>query len=170
MERVTVRATDWALGVLVGSVFLARPTAGDDGRTIWGDDYNSTVRAMKTVMRAIGVKSCLHCHVKEGGSVAYEAETPNKAVARQMKMAFVDSLAARGRGEVDLSAAEAGRRVTALYKGSGADAGIELVVYMPPEKAGGTPRTHSARVALPVSGALECATCHNGSLHFVTEK
>lgn len=165
-----MRVTGWALGVLAGVVFLTQPATGDDGRTIWGDDYNSTVKAMKTVMRAIGVKSCLHCHVKEGGSVAYEAETPNKAAARQMKTAFVDSLAARGRGEVDLSAAEAGRRVTAVYKGLGADAGIDLVVHMAPEKAGGAPRTYSARVALPVTGVLECATCHNGSLHFVTEK
>ena len=124
IKRMAMRATDWAVGVLAGAVFLAQPAAGDDGRTIWGDDYNSTVKAMKIVMRAIGVKSCLHCHVKEGGSVLYEAETPNKAVARQMKMAFVDSLAARGRGEVDLSGAEAGRRVTAVYKGAGAPAGI----------------------------------------------
>ena len=40
------------------------PASAEDGSTIWGEDRRSTLRAMKKVQRALGVKSCLHCHVK----------------------------------------------------------------------------------------------------------
>lgn len=156
--------------MLPGLLLVIRPAVADEGRTIWGEDYASTVRAMKGVMRAIGVKSCLHCHVKEGGSVVYQTETENKAIARQMKAAFVDSLAARGQGEVDLSATASARRISAVYKATGDDVGILLTVLRAPEQPGGPPQSYSARVEIPKDGPLECGTCHSGNLHFVTEK
>lgn len=148
----------------------ARPCAADDGGTMWGDDYNATVRAMKKVTRAIGVKTCLHCHVKTGGSVDYEVDTPHKQIARQMKIAFVDSLVANGGGEVTLVEDGRTRVIRTIYRPKGEDAGIDIVVTQPAAKKGGEPSSWQTRLNLPEDGLVDCATCHNGKLHFVTEK
>lgn len=150
------------------ALLMATQTEAQEGRTIWGDDYASTVKAMKDVAKALGVKSCLHCHVKEGGKIAYEVETPNKQIARQMKAAFVDSLASRGQAQIELSSSERKTRISAVYTAKGKDAGIQLTVTLPPSAAEAEPRSFQTRVELPKEGGLHCETCHAGKLHFVT--
>ena len=83
-----------------------------------------------------------------------------------MKLAFVDSLAARGGGELVLKEGNETLRISARYEPRGEDAGIYLT--MVEETVGGVPgRTVEGRVDLPGSGQLNCATCHAGSVHFL---
>ncbi len=143
----------------------------DSGRTIWGDDYKSTLRAMKQVQRALGVKSCLHCHVKKDGKMQYDLETDHKKIARQMHYAFVDSLSSNGRAQ--LSYADHGKtvKVSATRKAKGEDAGIHVTLVLPPAKEGEAPRTFNRRVDLPAKDQpIQCGTCHGGTLHFLSEE
>ena len=143
--------------------------ADDDGRTIWGDDYKSTLRAMKKVQRALGVKSCLHCHVKKDGRMDYEIETAHKGIARQMFFAFTDTLVSAGAASVEIPHHGKTVRIAAVRKTKGEDAGIHLTVVVPAEKEGESARTVTARVDLPGKDqTIECNTCHAGKLHFVT--
>lgn len=143
--------------------------ADDDGRTIWGDDYKSTLRAMKKVQRALGVKSCLHCHVKKDGRMAYDIETEHKAIARKMFFAFTDTLTKAGEAKVEIPHAGKTVKIAAVRRPKGEDAGIHLTITLPPEKEGESPRTVTARVDLPAKDhPIECNTCHAGKLHFVT--
>lgn len=156
--------------ILVAIAGASTPaSADDDGRTIWGDDYKSTLRAMKKVQRALGVKSCLHCHVKKDGKMAYEVETVHKGIARKMFFAFTDTLAKAGEARVEIPHEGKTVRITAVRKTKGEDAGIHLTVALPAEKEGESPRTVTARVDLPTEDQpIECNTCHAGKLHFVT--
>ena len=156
-------------GALVFSVVVLPTSAADnDGATIWGPDYPSTVKAMKQVVRALGVKSCLYCHVKSRGKVDYEAETEHKQVARLMKFAFVDSLVERGSGRMTFTEEDESLEISARYQPDGEEAGIYLTVV---EQAGeGEPvKTIQGRVALPENGQMNCATCHAGSVHFLAQ-
>ena len=156
-------------GVLLCSV-VALPTsaANDDGATIWGPDYPSTVKAMKQVVRALGVKSCLYCHVKSRGKVDYEAETEHKQVARLMKLAFVDSLVEQGSGQMTFAEGDESLEISARYQPDGDQAGIYLAVV---EQGGeGEPvRRIEGRVDLPENGRMNCATCHAGNVHFLAQ-
>ena len=135
------------------------------GQTIFGDDRKSTMKAMKNISKALGVK-CLYCHVKEGGKVVYTKETPEKEIARQMKWVFVDSLAVADT-TVQISFSHDGKttNVQALYKASGEDAGIHLMAQADkePKKEG--------MVGLPSEGeTLSCKTCHGGKVHIFAKK
>ncbi len=157
-------------GLLISSVVtLPTSAADDDGATIWGPDYPSTVKAMKQVVRALGVKSCLYCHVKSQGKVDYEAETEHKQVARLMKLTFVDSLVARGSAEMLLTEEDESLLISARYQSEGDDPGIFLTVV---EQTGdGVPaKTLKGRVDLPGNGQMNCATCHAGSVHFLAQE
>ena len=158
-------------GLLVCSVVALPTAADDDGATIWGPDYPSTVKAMKQVVRALGVKTCLYCHVKSQGKVDYEAETEHKQVARLMKLTFVDSLVARGSAEMLLTEHHENERllIRARYQSEGDDPGIFLTVV---EQTGdGEPaKTLEGRVDLPGNGQMNCATCHAGSVHFLAQE
>ena len=154
-------------GVLFCAVVALPTSAADgDGATIWGPDYPSTVKAMKQVVRALGVKSCLYCHVKSQGEVDYEAETEHKQVARLMKFAFVDSLVEQGSGQMTFTEGDESLEISARYQSDGEDAGIYLTVL---EQTGdGEPAKRlEGRVALPENGQMNCATCHAGSVHFL---
>ena len=142
-------------------------SANEDGATIWADDYVGTVRAMKQVSRAIGVKSCLYCHVKEDGRINYKIETAHKEVARQMKL-VVDNLAAKGTGEVSIDEEDKRVVISAVYTATGDDAGIHLTVVQTPKDTKIAPTTSRKTLSLP-DGPLNCGTCHNRKLHFVTE-
>lgn len=143
-------------------------SADDDGRTIWGDDTASTLRAMKKVQRSLGVKSCLHCHVKESGKVAYKSETEHKKIARKMYFAFVDTLAKTGQARLTFDDHGKTVKVSAVRKATGEDAGIHVTLVLPGEKKGEPARTLTKRVDLPAKDQpIECGTCHGGKLHFV---
>ena len=156
--------------LLIWSV-VALPTsaADEDSGTIWGPDYASTVKAMKQVVRALGVKSCLYCHVKSEGRVDFEAETEHKEIARRMKFTFVDSLVALGGGEMMLTEGNESVLISARYQSEGDDPGIHLTLL---EQTGeGEPgRTVQGRVDLPEDGQINCATCHAGSVHFLVQE
>lgn len=160
-----------ALLLLVATAWISTPAGAkdDDGRTIWGEDYKSTLRAMKKVQRSLGVKSCLHCHVKKDGKMQYELETDHKKIARNMHFAFVDSLAANGRAQLSFDDHGKPVKVTAVRKAKGDDAGIHVTLVLPAAKEGETPRTLRKRVDLPAKDQpIECGTCHGGTLHFLS--
>lgn len=163
--------TRTGVGCLLICSVVALPTsaADEDRGTIWGPDYPSTVKAMKQVVRALGVKSCLYCHVKSGGRVDFEAETGHKEIARLMKFTFVDSLVALGGGEMVLTEGDESVRISARYESGGDDPGIHLTLV---EQTGeGEPaRTVEGRVDLPEDGQINCATCHAGRVHFLVEE
>jgi hypothetical protein len=145
--------------------------ADDDGRTIWGDDLRSTLKAMKKVQRSLGVKSCLHCHVKQDGKVKYEIETEHKEIARSMYYAFVDTLANTGKARLEVGHDSTSVLISAVRKLKGEDAGIHLRVVLPAKNKGKEPTTLSRRIDLPGKDQpIECGTCHGGKLHFLTQE
>jgi hypothetical protein len=155
--------------ILVIAAANTPASADKDGSTIWGEDRRSTLRAMKKVQRALGVKSCLHCHVKKDGRMDYEIETAHKGIARQMFFAFTDTLVSAGAASVVIPHHGKTVRIAAVRKTKGEDAGIHLTVVVPAEKEGESARTVTARVDLPGKDqTIECNTCHAGKLHFVT--
>lgn len=165
------RGSSTTFFLILAMIWVSAPAGAqdDDGRTIWGEDYKSTLRAMKQVQRALGVKSCLHCHVKKDGKMEYELETEHKKIARRMHFAFVDTLAATGRAQLMFDDHGKPVKVTAVRKAKGEDAGILLTLVLPPAKEGETARTFSGRVALPAKDQpIECGTCHGGKLHFLS--
>jgi hypothetical protein len=158
-----------ALGLILAITCLSTSVEADEeGRTIWGDDYRSTLRAMKKVQRSLGVKSCLHCHVKQDGKMAYGEETEHKEIARSMYFAFVDTLASTGKAKLTYEDHGQAVTVSAVRKTKGEDAGIHITLMLPPAKEGETPRTLTKRVDLPGKDQpIECGTCHTGTLHFI---
>jgi hypothetical protein len=158
-------------GVLIWvAAALPNPAAAAEGATIWGDDYRSTVRAMKVVMRSLGLKSCLHCHVKAGGKMDYEAETANKDIARLMKSTFVDSLVAKGQGEVLLEEEGHSNLVSARFVPGGKEtAPAILLTVVRSTTADSSSKTFEGRIELEPEAQMSCATCHGGTLHFLTQ-
>lgn len=141
-----------------------------DGSTIFGENRASTLRAMKKVQRSLGIKSCLHCHVKESGKVKYEIDTANKKIARSMYYAFVDTLATTGKANLEFADDGQIVKISAVRKATGEDAGIHLTVVVPGKKEGEAPQTLHKKIALPAKDQpIECGTCHGRKLHFVTE-
>ena len=138
------------------------PALAQDGKTIFGENKKATLKAMKKVAKSLGVK-CLHCHVKEGGKILYPKNTPEKEIARSMKTGFVDSLVHKGQIELQLVEDEKKTDLTARFVAKGDSAGI----YLAAKTAEG--KVHQKRLSLPPEGqAVNCATCHNGKLHFLT--
>jgi hypothetical protein len=144
-------------------LFIAFPAvAQEEGKTIWGENKKETLKTMREVSKALGV-NCTHCHVKEGGKVVYETNTPNKEIARKMKLNFVDQLAAKGMLEVEYPHDGKTVKIKAVYTAKGEAAGIGLTATT------GDGKVHQTRVQLPAEGeALSCLTCHNNQLHFLT--
>ena len=143
-------------------VLAMTPGFAEDGKTIFGETKKATLLAMKMVAKSLGVK-CLHCHVKEGGKILYPKNTPEKEIARSMKTTFVDSLVHKGQIELRLVEGEKKTDLSARFVAKGDSAGI----YLAAKTADG--KIHQQRLALPPAGeAVNCVTCHNGKLHFLT--
>ena len=146
---------------------LWNPAFAQSGKTIFGDDKKMTVNAMKGIAKSLGVK-CLFCHVKEGGKIKYDADSPHKILARKMKTAFVDSLVIKG--EIEIAFEDEGHKTTlkAVYAAAGKAPGIHLTAV---NKTG---KTFEKTLPLPEKDAagktvLNCMTCHGGKTHFLTE-
>ena len=169
---------------------LSQPVSGEeDGKTIFADSRKGTLSAMKGIVKAIGVGkkgSCLFCHVKEGGKPVFPKDTPNKRIVRRMKFGFMDSLAIKGKVELELTESEHKTLIVAEYRADGKDAGIHLATTVMEEHrgengenageetegaAGGhEPRTFYGKVNLPAEGEpITCMTCHRGELHFLSK-
>ena len=173
---------------------LSQPVSGEeDGKTIFADSRKGTLTAMKGIVKAIGVGkkgSCLFCHVKEGGKPVFPKDTPNKRIVRRMKFGFMDSLAIKGKVELELTESEHKTLIVAEYRADGKDAGIHLATTVMEEhrgengeNAGGEnaeetegaagghePRTFYGKVNLPAEGEpITCMTCHRGELHFLSK-
>ena len=154
---------------------LVSPTTAR--KTVFGDNQVETIKAMKKIVKAIGVKQCTYCHIKKGGKPKFDLDTPNKEIALHMKLSFVDSLINNQQVEIDLPQTEFKTKVTALYKTSGENAGIHLKATVggalrEGEKlpAGVEAKTVSAIIPLPETGeSISCMTCHNRKLRFMTE-
>ena len=113
-------------------ICLARivpPSAAQKGSTLFGENQVETIKAMKKIVKAIGVKHCTYCHVKKGGKPKFDLETPNKEIARHMKLEFVDSLIFRGRVELSLPQSDFRTGV--------------IAVYIPQRKRGHSPDRHN---------------------------
>ena len=146
------------------TAITAMPGRAQDGKTIFGENKKETFKAMKGIAKSLGVK-CLHCHVKEGGKIKYEVDTPHKKLARLMKFSFVDSLVHKGTIEVEIVEEDHKTMVKAVHHAKGEDAGIHLTATT---KAG---KTYQKVVPLPKEGeSMHCMTCHNGKLHFLSEE
>lgn len=133
------------------------------GATIWGADRKETMKAMRAIKDALGVR-CKHCHTRSNSM-----ETPNKEIARSMHYAFVDSLIRNGEAEffVDKAgtrrAIPVGKRISAQYRSAGDDAGIHLRTITADSTI------YEQVVSLSDTGTpIDCATCHNGQLYFMT--
>ena len=152
-----------AVFVISFAIVLAiAPAYAQDGKTIFGENKKATLKAMKMVAKSLGVK-CLHCHVKEGGKILYPKNTPEKEIARSMKTAFVDSLVHKRQIELTLVEDEKKTIITARIVAKGDSAGIYLAAKTADDKV------YQKRLPLPPEGqAVNCATCHNGKLHFLT--
>ena len=173
---------------------LSQPVSGEeDGKTIFADSRKGTLTAMKGIVKDIGVGkkgSCLFCHVKEGGKPVFPKDTPNKRIVRRMKFGFMDSLAIKGKVELELTESEHKTLIVAEYRAEGKDAGIHLTATLTEEHgeengqhAGGEhaeetegaagghePRTFYGKVNLPAEGEpITCMTCHRGELHFLSK-
>lgn len=148
---------------------LETPLLAQDGKTIWGDDTRSTLRAMKEVQRALGVRSCLHCHVKQDGKVDYTVETPNKELARRMHFAFVDTLSRTGKATLDFAHGEAQRTLSVTRRTVDKKTSLSVSLVLPGAEAEAPPTTLTATIPLPTKdAAIDCNTCHAGTLHFLT--
>ena len=152
------------------------PSAAQKGRTLFGENQVETIKAMKKIVKAIGVKQCTYCHIKRGGKPKFDLETPNKEIARHMKLGFVDSLISRGRIELSLPQSDNRTSVVAVYIPSGENAGIHLTATTGAAlkegeelSEGVVTQSHTGVVALPEDGEdITCMTCHNRKLHFLT--
>ena len=160
------------------ATLLAGTVWAQEGKTIFGDTKIETLKAMRGIVKSLGVKKkggCLYCHVKEKGKMDFTIDTPNKKIVRMMKRGFVDSLAAKGR--IELSVAHEGKHPTQLvaeYLAGGDSPGIHLTAVVTSFSSDAekkeTSKTFSSDVSLPEKGAdISCMTCHNGSVHFLTE-
>ena len=149
-------------------VGLLSPAVAQSGKTIFGENKKATVKAMKGIAKAMG-KKCLYCHVKKGGKIKYQADTPNKTLAREMKTTFVDSLVIKG--EIQIAIEDEGHKTTvkAVYSAAGETPGIHLTAV---NKAG---KTFKKTLPLPEkdaagkTAAINCMTCHGGKTHFLSD-
>ena len=165
-----------AAAIAVCLAGMIPPSAAQKGRTMFGENQVETIKAMKKIVKAIGVKQCTYCHIKRGGKPKFDLETPNKKIARHMKLGFVDSLVSQGRVELRLPQSDFRTGVAAVYITSGENAGIHLTattwaVLKEGENLpeGVVARSYSGVVALPGDGeSITCMTCHNRKLHFLT--
>jgi len=178
---------------------LSLPVSAEEGKTIFADNRKGTLKAMKSIVKAIGVGkkgSCLFCHVREGGKPVFAKDTPNKRIVRMMKVGFIDSLVINGRVELEVTESEHKTRILAEYQADGEDAGIHLTATLMHEHGetehesgehesgehesgehgekkeadSHQPRTFSAKIPLPAKGEpITCMTCHNGELHFLSK-
>lgn len=160
------------IACLIGTV---APVCAQKGKTLFGDNQVETIKAMKKIVKAIGVKQCTYCHVKKGGKPKFDLETPNKEIARHMKQGFVDSLVSQGRVELSLTQSGQKTSVVAVYIPSGQNAGIHLTATTGAALKEGESRPDSSAksytgiVALPGEGeGISCLTCHNRKLRFLT--
>ena len=165
-----------AAATVVCMAGIVPPSDARKGSTLFGENQVETIKAMKKIVKAIGVKQCTYCHVKRGGKPKFDLETPNKEIARHMKLGFVDSLVSRGKVELSLPQSDYRTGVVAVYVSSGENAGIHLTATTGaalkegedlPE--GVVAQSYTGVVALPedVDG-ITCMTCHNRKLHFLT--
>lgn len=166
----------FAAAIITCLAGIVSPSAAQKGSTLFGENQVETIKAMKKIVKAIGVKQCTYCHVKRGGKPKFDLETPNKELARHMKLGFVDSLVSGGRVELRLPQSDYRTGVVAVYVPSGENAGIHLTATTGAalKEGEGLPKGVAARsytgvVALPedVDG-ITCMTCHNRKLHFLT--
>ena len=160
---VSLRHLSLALLAIVATVALTAPataqTPKKKGQTIFAEDRKSTMKAMRNIAKAMGEK-CTYCHIKEGGKVVYEKDTPHKKVARQMKLIFIDSLVTKSKVEVSFPHHDKTKVIQAHYVAEGDSAGIYLLA-----QEGEGPK-HEGMVALPPEGeVLSCMTCHGGKVH-----
>jgi len=147
------------LGLLVSAVMTAAGHA-QEGKTIFGANQQETLKAMKGISQALGVK-CEACHLKKGGKLDYKADTEHKRMTRQMKQVLVDSLAHKGSGEIAFQDGHHQIKIKAQYVAQGDSAGIQLAL------AKGD-KTYQKKLPLPAAGqTLNCMSCHNGQLHFM---
>ena len=131
------------------------------GQTIFGENRKATMKAMRGIAKALGEK-CTYCHVKEGGKVVYTTDTPHKLAARQMKIAFIDSLVAKGEAEASFDHHGKTKVISASYITEGDNAGIHLMAQE------GEGEQHTLKIGLPKEGeTLSCATCHGGKVHLL---
>ena len=145
------------------SATIPGPSSAQGGKTIFGENKKETVTAMKQIAQSLGVR-CVHCHVKKGGRIKYEIDSPEKEIARLMKTSMVDSLAQKGQIEIKLVEEDHETTITAVYRAQGDSAGIHLKAL----SAAGKTVQHV--VPLPDKGAaIQCMTCHNGHLHIFTK-
>lgn len=122
------------------------------------------MKAMRGIAKALGEK-CTYCHVKEGGKVVYETDTPHKRAARQMKFAFIDSLVANGVAKASFDHHGTIKVIRAKYVTEGDDAGIHLMARE------GKGEQHELKIGLPTEGeALSCNTCHGGKVHILAKE
>ena len=129
-----------AAAMVVCLVGVVPPSTAQKGRTLFGENQVETIKAMKRIVKAIGVKQCTYCHVKRGGKPKFDLETPNKEIARltfRMKLGFVDSLVSRGKVELSLPQSDSRTGVVAMYVSSGENAGIHLAKLADSNNRGG---------------------------------
>ena len=165
-----------AAGIIVFLIGMVPPSTAQKGRTLFGENQVETIKAMKKIVKAIGVEQCTYCHIKKGGKPKFDLETPNKEIARHMKQGFVDSLVSRGRVELSLSQSGYKTGVVAVYIPSGENAGIHLTATTGAalEEGENLPedvvaKSYTGVVALPEEReGISCMTCHNRKLHFLT--
>ncbi|MEW6750922.1 MAG: hypothetical protein AB1505_08085 [Candidatus Latescibacterota bacterium] len=159
MTRTWTRAA--LCGVLLVGAASTRSVAEEDGQTLFGEDRKATLRAMRNIAKALGV-SCPYCHAKEGGEMLYERDTPQKALARRMYFAFLDTLPTEGEASLTIQRDEGPVRLEAALQGTGSGASIVVTA-----RAAG--ETFSARLPAPPSGeSITCVSCHGQRTRFLT--
>ena len=146
--------------------------SAQDGKTIFGDNKKETLKAMKVIVKSIGVAkkgACLYCHIKEGGKPNSAADSPGKQIARLMKTNFVDKLATDKKVSLELDDDAHKMSIVAEYKAEGDKPGIYLTATTAGGDAKTPPKISEAVVALPAKDqTVTCMTCHNKELHFMT--
>ena len=151
-------------GIYLALIFLAFsvPIGAEGGKTIFGKNKKETTKAMRQIVKDLGLKKtkCSECHVKGD----FAKETPKKAITRKMKLGFVDSLVVKGKSQIEIVDHGKTILVMAQLKLEGKDAGIHLSATTPDKK------THSKILPLPKKDqGISCATCHNGAKHIVLD-
>ena len=152
---------------------LASTAVAQDGKTIFGDSKIETLKAMKLIVKSIGVGKeggCLYCHVKEGGKPNFPVDTQRKQFARLMKTGFVDSLMTKKKVALLLEEEKHKTGIVAEYRAGGEKPGIYLSATLTPTGDEAKPTSFEAVIALPEKGqGITCMTCHNKVLHFLTQ-
>ncbi len=151
---------------------LGSAASAQDGKTVFGDNKKETLKAMKSIVKSIGVGkegACLYCHIKEGGKPNFPADTQRKQLARLMKTGFVDSLAIKKKVALVIEEEKHETSLVAEYKEGGEKPGIYLSATVSTKDAKTPPKTFETVLALPGKGkTVSCMTCHNKVLHFMT--